>query len=347
MPTSLNISYARSTIYINYCRIFLRRIEISRFYHTVIQISSSVGCLYRTASELRNSIAFPWVVCHKIADSLCSLCINDIDVARYVRLSIIINYKTSIRRKSEFMTDATVCVTTLAIVKKSAFAACNVYRIYIILYRTAFCRKNDGRLVLYVKSHQCENNPLSTCQLFRLTALCAEKIKMIISVAFTLKNELAAVPWQECHRSHGMNILVVMLTIKSLYLVSCLGVISIQTLVCLVTVHLYEINLFVVRCPSYVGEISVFRVSYIQIDRLTGLHVIHTYCYLVTCLAGHRIFFGCKSCDACVNINQRIICNHRLVHTIECKALTVIAPEQALIYSELVAMNTLSVHNVA
>ena len=213
MPTGFYVSYARSAIDIDHCGIFPGRVEVVRFHHTVIKIGVSVGCLYRSRCELRHGISLPRVVRNEVAHSFCRLRIYYINVARNVRLGVIIYYQTAFRRQSEPVTVTAVGMTTLAVIKQSALSGRHIDRIDVVLNGTALRRKDYGRLVLHVKSHQCKHHPLAACKLFRLAALRTQQVKMVVSVALALKNELAAVPWQESDRIDRVYVFVMMLMI--------------------------------------------------------------------------------------------------------------------------------------
>ena len=76
------------------------------------------------------------------------------------------------------------------------------------------------------------------------------------------------------------------------------------------------------------------------------------------CLTSHRIFvrssYGAASLSLWMieviylrDSYLRIVNHHRLVHTIEGKLSAIVAEESAFMYAKLVAMNTLSVYNLA
>ena len=67
----------------------------------------------------------------------------------------------------------------------------------------------------------------------------------------------------------------------------------------------------------------------------------------MACLSSHRIFLRLQCRYARVYIHKRIVCHHGLVHAVESQTLSVVAPEQTFIYAELVAVDTLSVHNIS
>ena len=66
----------------------------------------------------------------------------------------------------------------------------------------------------------------------------------------------------------------------------------------------------------------------------------------MACFARHRIFYRRFCGNACVDVNERIVGNHALVHAVESQTLSVGTPECAFIYSEFIAVYALSVNNL-
>ena len=86
MPACIDIVGVRSTIYIYYCRIFLLRVEVHRFYKTIIKVCNSVGPLDGASAELGLVVALPWVCGSEILGALAILGIDNGNLAWNGRL---------------------------------------------------------------------------------------------------------------------------------------------------------------------------------------------------------------------------------------------------------------------
>ncbi len=92
MPTCFHIAQTRNSVHVYDGGIFLRRIEIGGFYHTVIQVGDAVGSLHRAARVFGNSVPYPRIFGFEILHVLCRGCIDDVDVARYIGRGVIIHH---------------------------------------------------------------------------------------------------------------------------------------------------------------------------------------------------------------------------------------------------------------
>ena len=99
-----------------------------------------------------------------------------------------------------------------------------------------------------------------------------------------------------------------------------------------------------VGCPCYVGEIAVGGFPCLQIHGFLGVQVIHPHGYLMAGLSCHGVFVGFGLCHAVEDIHLRIVCHHALVHAIECHLFSIRTPEDAFLYTELVAVHHLAIH---
>ena len=114
----------------------------------------------------------------------------------------------------------------------------------------------------------------------------------------------------------------------------------------LVTVQFDNIDALFIRRPADIGKVTVCRVSGLQINCFSALNMIYSYGYLMAGHSCHRIFVRFKGCNAGSGINLRISSYHALIHAIESQTVSSRAPECTFIYSEFVAVNSLSVYDI-
>ena len=139
---------------------------------------------------------------------------------------------------------------------------------------------------------------------------------MIVAVLFALVNKLAAVPRQESERVHRMHILFVRFRVEyALSLARCY-VVGYEFCFLLRAGHLNHIDGLLIGRPRYVCEVTVGRVAGLQPNRLLRLGIVNTHGHFMTGHTGHWIFNSIKFSLTRENINERIVFDHTLIHTI-------------------------------
>ena len=113
----------------------------------------------------------------------------------------------------------------------------------------------------------------------------------------------------------------------------------------LVTIEDSNVNIFFIRVPGNAAKILFSRLACFHKYSFIGNRIINAKSNLMTCHACHRILNIFNFCYSCCNINNRIICNHGLVHTVICKQIAFRRPENTSIYSKLITMYCLTIYN--
>ena len=121
------------------------------------------------------------------------------------------------------------------------------------------------------------------------------------------------------------------------------GIVADELAVVLVAVKLEHIDDLAVRAPGDIGEVTVSRVTGLQIERSSRRYVIDADGDLMAGLSCHWVFVGLVGGAAAIDIYLRIVCHHRLVHAIEGESLSVGTPKGAFLDTELVAVYALSI----
>ena len=172
------------------------------------------------------------------------------------------------------------------VVHKAALAVVHRYSEDIALNGVSLVGSYHDFVALCVESEHLHNLPFAACELLHVqrngvachaAAVLAEsaEIKVLISVLTCLHYELGVVPRKEQDGVLRLHVTLVSLAIKLGCLLACLGAIACEAAVVLVAVHLKHIDALAVWAPSYVGEVAVCRVTSLEINCLTGLHVEH------------------------------------------------------------------------
>ena len=77
------------------------------------------------------------------------------------------------------------------------------------------------------------------------------------------------------------------------------------------------------------------------------MDVVNTNSHLVAGHTSHRVFVGLQLCHTRVDIHLWIVSHHRLVHAIERQSLPVRTPKRTFLNTEFIAMDSLSIDNLA
>ena len=104
---------------------------------------------------------------------------------------------------------------------------------------------------------------------------------MIVAVALALHDELVCVPWQKLYGMQGFYVFVAGLSQQLCLFSSRCRIVADQTAVVLIAVQFEHINVLAVWTPCYVGEITVCRVTCLQVDGRLCIQVINTNGHLV------------------------------------------------------------------
>ena len=181
---------------------------------------------------------------------------------------------------------------------------------------------------------------------------------MVVAVLLALHDKLVVVPGQEDDRMERLHIFVIGLAVEFSLLLACDCVVTHESAVVLVAVEFKEIDGLAVGTPCRIGEIAVCRVTGLEIDTCTFLQVVDAQRHFVHLLTRHRIFLRCRCGDdtrlAFLQAfagrryrDQREVGDHTLVHACEKQFCAVRTPEGAFVPTEFVAVDALSVDDVA
>ena len=90
----------------------------------------------------------------------------------------------------------------------------------------------------------------------------------------------------------------------------------------LLTVDFGNIHILLVRAPGNVGEVHLALVDAgvagsVKVHKLLRSAVPNTHSHLVAFHTGHRILDVSHLCFACLGVDQWIVYDHTLIHTIE------------------------------
>ena len=239
-----------------------------------------------------------------------------------------------------------VGVASFAIVEQSAYTCLQVYGIEVVLNSTGFCRKNDGFFGFGIKAHQVYYNPFTCCKLFDLLPVGVEEVQMVVSVFLTLQDKMVFIPRNERYGVRGMHILVARLGVECGRFITRGRVVGIKRVVILRPIQFDKINKLAVGSPSDVGEIPIRGVARIEVDCFSCVQVVHSNSHKVRFLASHGIVNGSFCGNTGVNVHQRVVGHHGLVHSVEGQLLSVVAPERSFVNTKLIAVHALSVNNV-
>ena len=138
---------------------------------------------------------------------------------------------------------------------------------------------------------------------------------------------------------------VIMLAEKETHFFSRLRGVCFKLHVSLLSIKLSDKNLLTIRSPRYISQISLSCIRSFQIGSFTCFHIINTQCYMMDRRSCHRVILIFTIRSICINMQNRIWFNHRLVHTIEGYLLTIWAPENAFMNTKLILMYRLTIDN--
>ena len=71
----------------------------------------------------------------------------------------------------------------------------------------------------------------------------------------------------------------------------------------LITVQFYEIKAFGIRCPTYIGEVTVGRITCIQINCLLRFGIVDAYSYFVARHTCHRVTYIVQFAHPCGDVH--------------------------------------------
>ena len=148
------------------------------------------------------------------------------------------------------------------------------------------------------------------------------QIQVVVSVFLALPDEFAGIVREEEYRILRFNVMLVRFCEKDGFFLAGQGGIANQVHFILFAVQFGNIDALFVRAPGDVGKELFFRGSGFQPDGFACREVVHTDCYLMALHAGHRIFNRFGFCLAGVDIDDRIVCDHALVHPVESQSGT-------------------------
>ena len=172
-----------------------------------------------------------------------------------------------------------------------------------------------------------------------------------------MHEELVAVPWQELDGVEWFYVFITGFPIELSYFLASRSIVADQATIVLIAIQLKHIEGFPIRSPCNIGEIDGLcigdgitdhaAVRGLQIDSLVGVNVVNANSHDVSIHTCHRIFVRLISGTTREDIHLRIVCHHRLVHAIEGQTLTIGAPESSFVNAKLIAVNTLTIDNLA
>ena len=236
-------------------------------------------------------------------------------------------------------------VHAFAFAYQATLAVLHVHGIGIALERRDFGTHDNHFLCLFVEAHDALHNPRTASELTvgQFTFLGGfEYIQVVVSVALALEDELVFVPWQEKNRVLRFHILRMLFFVEHTFLFAGLGIVFHQLGMVLVTVQFEHVDALFVRTPAHVGEVSIGRITCLQVDSFLGSRIVDTYGYLMAGHACHRVLVRFQGSDASRCIYLRIVGHHALVHAVESHQVALRTPEDTSVDAEFIAVNALT-----
>ena len=168
---------------------------------------------------------------------------------------------------------------------------------------------------------------------------------MVVSVALALPDELIRVVGQEEYGMKWLDIMFVCFGEQVGLLFACQGRVAYQVHFVLVTVQFRDIDAFPVRAPGDVRQVFFFGGTGFQPDCVAACQVVDAYRHFMAFHSCHRVLNGFDLCTAGIDIDDRIVGHHALVHAVESQGVTFRRPEQAFVDAEFPLVNGLSAHD--
>ena len=117
-------------------------------------------------------------------------------------------------------------------------------------------------------------------------------INVVVTVFACLIEELRVIPRQELDGMKGFEVFVIIFREEGAEFLTCQCIVFIKGTMILVTIQFDEVEFLTIGSPCDVGEITVCRVTCIQIDGLVCLWIEDAHIDLMRCLSCHGIRVG-------------------------------------------------------
>ena len=187
--------------------------------------------------------------------------------------------------------------------------------------------------------------PFAFGELFQQLAGGIVEVEMVVSVTLALPDEFLRIAGKEEDRLLRFDVMFVRFGEQVGFLLACQGGVAYQMHFVLFAVQLGDIDALFVGAPGDVCEILLFRGTCFQPDGIACRQVVDTDRYLMALHAGHRVFHRFGLGTAGVDIDDRIVGHHALVHAVERQGGTLRRPEQAFVDAELPLVDGLSAYD--
>ena len=288
-----------------------------------MQVGCTVGRFYGTSFYFRQCVAFVWVPGgQEVFDLLAVFGPDQVDDARDFRSVVTVDriFAGGADRKVMYTFQGGIrcqqgCLPLLQIQLPAVY----IHRSAVI-ERTPYVRLggSDKQVLAFgVETDYLGDYPFSLCQLFQLFTGGVIQIQVVVSVFLALPDEFAGIVREEEYRILRFNVMFVRFCEKDGFFLAGQGRIANQVHLILFAVQFGNIDTLFIRAPGDVGKELFFRGSGFQPDGFACREVVHTDCYLMALHAGHRIFNRFGFCLAGIDIDDRIVCDHALVHPVE------------------------------
>ena len=166
---------------------------------------------------------------------------------------------------------------------------------------------------------------------------------MVEAVALALVDELTGVPRQESEGILRFDETLVGFGVEHAETRTGLGVVGDEVAAFLRTRHFHDVEAAAVGAPTEVGEIAIGGIAEIEPDGAVVVGVEDADGDLVGGHTGHGVFLGRGLGDAhgtrYVDVDERIVGDHALIHAIEGEPAAVGAPEGAFVDAKFVAVH--------
>ena len=238
-----------------------------------------------------------------------------------------------------------------AVVEEGAATGFEIDGVEVLADVSALVAANDDAAGAGVETEEFEHLKLTGGELLEQLAFGVEEVEVVEAVALALVDELVFVPRQEGERVLGLDETLVGFGVEHPESCAGVGVVGDEVAALLRTRHFHDVEAVAVGAPTEVGEIAVGGIAEIEPDGAIVLRIEDADGDLMRGHARHGVLLGCGLGDAHgrghVDVDERIVGDHALVHAIEGEAASVGAPESAFVNAEFVTVNGGAVEQLA
>ena len=234
-------------------------------------------------------------------------------------------------------------VHAYAVVEEGATPGFEIDGIEVLANVSALVAADDDAAGAGVETEEFEHLKLTGSELLEQLAFGVEEVEVVEAVALALVDELVFVPRQERERVLGFDETLVGFGVEHPESRAGVGVVGDEVAALLRTRHFHDVEAVAVGAPTEVGEVAIGGIAEIEPDGAIVLRIEDADGDLMRGHARHGVLLGRGLGDAHgrghVDVDERIVGDHALVHAIEGETASVEAPESAFVNAEFVAVD--------